>query len=189
MIWLVTEDKEIEIVPTVCAAGAELTETQVFPLSGNCSNVNCAHTIFAQFVAQLKACLGHNIPIINDHNALTRTSSSPWNSGRTSRDRNTAHTHGTYETHSLSLICRIFGYKTYVSSTARDHGDNRGNDRLNWTSPGDNTTYRFEDGVTFESLKTLAIAEFWTNVNRKDNSKKSSYYQTWINTITCKDKI
>lgn len=99
------------------------------------------------------------------------------------------------ESHSLGLICRIFGYKDYVKSSARDHGDNRGQDRLNWTTTGDNTSLRFKDKVTFaemildEPLSGAAFAEkFTTSKNRKTN-EQNARYQTWLQTITCEGKI
>ena len=60
--------------------------------------------------------------------AFTRTSNAHWDDGDTARRRKvqTVLVH----THSLTLACNILGYKTYVSSTAKDWGDVYGNGDL-----------------------------------------------------------
>lgn len=180
-----------------CAADDSWTETMTFPAGVNCSNQNCAHTIAGQLKSRIDTCLGHSLNLVGGHDTIQRTSFAQWWSGSTSRWRTSSHSEGTLETHSLQLICRIFGYQSYESSTARDNGDNRGKDRLNWTGAGDNTSWRFQNSTTFEDLLQLPASTLdprtgplVTNVNRRTiGNGKNAYYQTWLQTLTCSGKI
>lgn len=70
---------------------------------------------------------------------------------------------GTLHLPTLSLVCRVLGYATYVSSTCRD-----GNGRCNFYSAGNN--------------------DMWRNVNGNFQPEGASY-KTWISNITCKDRL
>ncbi len=190
------------------SGGASETESQTPEISdedGNSTEEKAAvcpadeshgdpHTftnVYRTLSKKIEDCLNQILPVMADKDALQRTSYAPWMHGRNSRDRNLSTSHGTFEEHSMKLICRILGFENFDSSTARDHNDNRGNDRLNWTGASDNSSFRFKDDVTFESLisdETIASTTYFTNVNRK-NSGTNAEYQTWIQSITCSGKI
>ncbi|MDA9951736.1 hypothetical protein N9D31_04070, partial [Oligoflexaceae bacterium] len=69
----------------------------------------------------------------------------------------------------VTKICELFGYNTYVSSTCEENSIPPYDDqRCNYTSPGDNYLLKWS-GSSFVGIKP-------------------AYHQSWLSTITCKDK-
>jgi hypothetical protein len=77
---------------------------------------------------------------------------------------------GKFDTQTLNQVCRILGYRTYVSSTCRDSERSgrypRG--KCSYHSPGDNGMWRFVGN---------------------DFAREGAFYHTWISSITCRDKL
>jgi hypothetical protein len=80
---------------------------------------------------------------------------------------------GTAETQTLTQVCKVLGYRDYVSSSCRD--DERSgrypNGKCNFHSTGDNYMWRFSGG------------DF-----RAENSGPK-YSKTWITSITCANRV
>lgn len=77
---------------------------------------------------------------------------------------------GTLDTQTLGQVCRVLGYRTYVSSTCRDSERSwrYPAGKCTYHSPGDNGMWRF-------------VAH--------DFVRERAYYHTWISSITCRDKL
>lgn len=98
--------------------------------------------------------------------ALVRSDSASWsNSGTTDS--------GAADIATLSRVCRILGYRDYVSSTCRD-GERSGRyprGKCNFHSPGNNIMWRFRNN-TFAA-----------------ESANPKYGKTWIASITCVNQL
>jgi hypothetical protein len=98
--------------------------------------------------------------------AIVRSDAASWSNGGTTDT-------GTQDLATLSRVCRILGYRDYVSSTCRD-GERSGRyprGKCNFHSPGDNIVWRFKNN-TF-------VAE----------SANPKYGKTWIASITCVNQL
>jgi hypothetical protein len=98
--------------------------------------------------------------------ALVRSDSASWTDAGTT-DR------GVQDLATLSRVCRILGYRDYVSSTCRD-GERSGRypgGKCNFHSPGDNVLWRFKSN-TFAA-----------------EGASSKYGKTWIASITCVNQL
>jgi hypothetical protein len=99
-------------------------------------------------------------------NNIVRSDRASWsNTGRTDT--------GVQDITTLSRVCRILGYRDYVSSTCRDgeRSSRYPNGKCNYHSPENNVLWRFRNN-TF-------VAE----------SATPKYGKTWIATITCVNKL
>ncbi|MEY4701882.1 MAG: hypothetical protein RL326_2069, partial [Pseudomonadota bacterium] len=133
-------DALVEIAPAV-------ERTQTFGGSGDPMQVAAAVS---------NAIAAKRLPFTRPTAPLVRTDNGSWDAG-------------TPHLPTLNQVCRILGYRTYVSSTCRD-GERSGrypNGKCNFHSPGDNQHFRF-NGANF------AV-----------ESANPKYGKTWIATITC----
>lgn len=98
--------------------------------------------------------------------ALVRSDSASWsNTGTTDS--------GVQDLTTLARVCRILGYRDYVSSTCRD-GERSGRyprGKCNFHSPGDNVMWRFRNN-------TFAV-----------EGANPKYGKTWIASITCVNQL
>ncbi len=98
--------------------------------------------------------------------ALVRSDNASW-------DRTGTTDKGVEDIATLSRVCRVLGYRDYVSSTCRD-GERSGNyphGKCNFHSPGNNVMWRFRNN-------TFMVE----NANPK-------YGKTWIASITCANQL
>lgn len=107
-------------------------------------------------------------PIEGAGSALVRSDGGSW--GNTGQDQGSGITE---HLPTLQMVCRVLGYRDYVSSTCRD--DERSgrypNGKCNYHSPSDNYHWRF------------------SGANFAVESANPKYSKTWIASISCKHRL